>query len=438
MREKDAKPFLSHSVGHLAELSEDIKVVRWEEEGVAVDIENGGQCLKFTWSKLDKEKHYLPSESYPDTATANAEAGEEQKEEDPLLDCFDLGIMMNVSAWYGGAERYEEKWPTSRNSFDMSTFSSHDNYADHTKAGSVLEPRWIGDRGTALLIDSHVTFSVQSQGDGSLCVETPAKTIVYELCTADDIRGVHQYLLEKRTPHPASRPAAAMFEKPIWSTWANYRANITQDKVLEYANRIQQYGFEGSNLEIDDKWFELGTLALLLVTITVVFICRQDLISLHMDCQITHRSAEYGDFTFDPVKFPDPKGMISQLHAMGFTVTCWVMPFAANTSKAYLEGMQNGYFVKGENGGIVEWWQGEGMVLDVTNPSAVKWFVDRLNKLKKLGVDSFKFDAGEVVYLPQNPKFFKPLLQLADYTTQWTAIAAKFAPLAEVRCVLAL
>lgn len=44
---------------------------------------------------------------------------------------------------------------------------------------------------------------------------------------------------------------------------------------------------------------------------------------------------KYGDLEFDPVKFPDPKGMVAQLHAMGFKVTCWVMPFFEEASTAY-------------------------------------------------------------------------------------------------------
>ena len=43
----------------------------------------------------------------------------------------------------------------------------------------------------------------------------------------------------------------------------------------------------------------------------------------------------YGDLTFDVAKFPDAPGMVRQLHAMGFKVTVWVMPFVEENSSAY-------------------------------------------------------------------------------------------------------
>ena len=43
----------------------------------------------------------------------------------------------------------------------------------------------------------------------------------------------------------------------------------------------------------------------------------------------------YGDQTFDAAKFPDAPGMVRQLHAMGFKVTVWVMPFVEENSAAY-------------------------------------------------------------------------------------------------------
>ena len=45
--------------------------------------------------------------------------------------------------------------------------------------------------------------------------------------------------------------------------------------------------------------------------------------------------SSYGELKFDKRKFPNPRAMVSQLHAMGFEVTCWVMPFVEERSQAY-------------------------------------------------------------------------------------------------------
>lgn len=64
--------------------------------------------------------------------------------------------------------------------------------------------------------------------------------------------------------------------------------------------------------------------------------------------------------------------------------------------------------------------------IDFTNSKAVEWWVSRLRKLEALGIDSFKFDAGEVSWLPQVPSLAGPLdLQPAIYTLNYTTNLAK-------------
>jgi hypothetical protein len=45
----------------------------------------------------------------------------------------------------------------------------------------------------------------------------------------------------------------------------------------------------------------------------------------------------YGELDFDLEKFPDPKGMVDELHELGFKVTLWVMPFIEENTDAYRE-----------------------------------------------------------------------------------------------------
>jgi alpha-glucosidase (family GH31 glycosyl hydrolase) len=103
-----------------------------------------------------------------------------------------------------------------------------------------------------------------------------------------------------------------------------------------------------------------------------------------------------------------------RLHALGFKVTLWVMPFVEESSACYAEGCARGYFVSSEaSGGLglkpgfFRWWQQVPAVgLDVTNPAACDWFVGRLRALQEAtGVDGFKFDAGEPCLLPAAAPF---------------------------------
>jgi len=78
-------------------------------------------------------------------------------------------------------------------------------------------------------------------------------------------------------------------------------------------------------------------------------------------------------------------------------------------------------------------WRGNGTVLDVTNQAAVDWFSGRLRQFsKEFGVDSFKFDAGEVTYLPPRMRTATPLHNLNRYTTLYVNMAANFGRMIEV------
>lgn len=45
-----------------------------------------------------------------------------------------------------------------------------------------------------------------------------------------------------------------MIESPIWSTWARYKRNISDEIVLRFAQEIIDHGYFGGQLEIDDDW----------------------------------------------------------------------------------------------------------------------------------------------------------------------------------------
>lgn len=164
------------------------------------------------------------------------------------------------------------------------------------------------------------------------------------------------------------------------NTVFNLITDINQTALIGHAERIVRSKYMYSVFEIDDMWI-----------------------------------ASYGDLSFDSIKFPDPKAMIKRLHDLNFKVTLWVTPFCDYSSEVYVEGMVKRYWVMKKVRNEVEvvtelipatvlWWNNQrngSAVLDVTNPEAIKWFVDRLNRLKSdYGIDGFKMDAGETVYIP--------------------------------------
>jgi alpha-glucosidase (family GH31 glycosyl hydrolase) len=206
--------------------------------------------------------------------------------------------------------------------------------------------------------------------------------------------------LVKHFGHPAEMPPESLFTKPTWTTWARYKTNINEEVVLRFADEIIKYDYPYNVLEIDDRW-----------------------------------QVHYGDLGFDPERFPNPPDMIDQLHEKGFKVTAWVIPFLQPESQAFADGAKNGWLVRQQDGSpyLVEWWQGRGGLLDVTNPSALEWFFERLNQLQaRTGLDGFKFDAGEACFLPSDAVTYRPI-HPNEYTQGYVDAVSKQYRLTEVR-----
>lgn len=203
-------------------------------------------------------------------------------------------------------------------------------------------------------------------------------------------------------PIPCSSEKVKMMRRPIWSTWAQYKRDTDQNKVIEFAKQIDANNFSHSIMGIDDRW-----------------------------------SVSYGELRFDPVKFPDPADMVHQLHNLGFMVTLWVTPFAVSGSPSTTHPESSSYYVSMPDGttGYFDWWgTGKAAALDVTNPEACDWFVSRLAALQdQFGIDGFKFDAGEPCFLAPGSVLHSKLKTPNDYTRAWIHnVASKF-PIAEVR-----
>ena len=160
-----------------------------------------------------------------------------------------------------------------------------------------------------------------------------------------------------------------LFTAPVYNTWIELTFHQTQDGVLQYAQEILQNDLPPGVLMIDDGW---------------------------SDC--------YGRWQFSREKFRDPASMLAQLHRLGFPVMLWICPFVTPDTLEYRELERRGLLVTSENGlpHIAHWWNGWSALLDMTKPAARRWLKQQLDDLQALGVDGFKFDAGDSVYYPSD------------------------------------
>ncbi|XP_017855631.1 PREDICTED: uncharacterized family 31 glucosidase KIAA1161 [Drosophila arizonae] len=315
--------------------------------------------------------------------------------------------------WFGGSEQKQHYWPVERQQY--SNFS----YVPKEWGNmGVAERYWLNSEGFFLFVDNTTPLFIDQNAAGledQLCISAfsalpydrrlSSSKFSYHLGFAKDAKAAHMYAVKTLLGKPTGYPDERMVQHPVWSTWALYKAEVSDAVVRDFAKQILDNGFENSQLEIDDDW---------------------------EDC--------YGALTFRKRKFPDAKKLTDDLKALGFRVTLWIHPFINNNCTAiYKTAKDLGYLVVNQAGSAdTQWWNSkpkDAAYLDFTKPAVQEWFTTRLKRLQtEDGIDSFKFDAGETSWIPTDPVLQgdaneAPLQITADYVRT----VAAFGDMVEVR-----
>lgn len=177
-----------------------------------------------------------------------------------------------------------------------------------------------------------------------------------------NLRGAYLAAMKAHFPFSTIHLSERLFDEPIFNSWIELTFNQNEDDLLTYAKNIIQNGFKPGVLMIDDGWSEY-----------------------------------YGNWSFHSGRFPHAKQFVQELKDMGFAIMLWVCPFISSDTIAYREARDLDLLVKTSEGKpyICSWWNGHSAVLDFSNPAAVAWFDRQMGQLQQLGIDGFKFDAGD-------------------------------------------
>lgn len=215
----------------------------------------------------------------------------------------------------------------------------------------------------------------------------------------ETLKDAYLYVAKNYFKNTHKCPDIEMFKKPQYNTWIEMPYDCTETKVLRYANEILENGFPSGVLMIDDCW-----------------------------------SKDYGVWDFDTSKFQNPKGMIEELHRLGFKVMLWLCPFVSPDSAEFRKLEKLGYLVKNQDDStfITRWWNGFSAVYDLSNPKAYDYFKNVLVSLmEKYGVDGFKIDAGDPEYYNKDNKYFNSNC-LSEQATYLSKLGEEFS-LSELR-----
>lgn len=133
---------------------------------------------------------------------------------------------------------------------------------------AVNERYWLNSRGVFVYVTRETPLFITQTPDAALCFKAERKspyntdlapfTYTFHIGVALNPKLAHLQAVKRFLGHPTGLPDMTMVEKPIWSTWARYKAKIDDVKVREFLEEISSRGYTGSQLEIDDLWEENG------------------------------------------------------------------------------------------------------------------------------------------------------------------------------------
>lgn len=253
--------------------------------------------------------------------------------------------------WYGLSVNLGTDFPFSTAS--EFSFTPTQDWSDNQEA-----PLLVSSGGRFMWSEKPYDITVK---DGCILVTNAAEDFaLYE--GYGTLRGAFLEAAHRFFPANGQIPPENFFIKPQYNTWAELIYDQSQESILRYARGILENQLPPGILMIDDGWMRY-----------------------------------YGSREFYLNRFPDARGMIRELHEMGFEVMLWICPFISPDSAEFRELMEKDMLVKNSDGTVAirNWWNGFSGVLDMSNPGACAWLSEMLQSLMKMGIDGFKFDAGD-------------------------------------------
>ena len=272
--------------------------------------------------------------------------------------------------FFGGSTQYTAKLPIS---CDTEGYFLDMNYGHNQTM-----PLYVSTEGRVIWCEEPMTVSASG---GVITCEANAEIFLEKY--GDTLRDAYLGASKAHFPFSGKVPPLKFFESAQYNTWMEMDYNQTQEGVLKYAHAIVDNGYTPGILMIDEGWH-----------------------------------TRYGLWEFDETKFPDPKGMIDELHSLGFTVMLWVVPMytadglgfitSAFKDRTHLSGGVGNkeLFLRNDEGkvALVEWWNGYSAMLNLCKKEDCDFLEAKLRRLMdEYGVDGFKLDGGNIcAYNPQN------------------------------------
>ena len=114
----------------------------------------------------------------------------------------------------------------------------------------------------------------------------------------------------------------------------------------------------------------------------------------------------YNTFVYDTSLYPNTQAIVNYFHSKNVKVQMWITGVVNNDVQPLYDSIAAlNYFIKHNASGgpaIVQWWKGDGSLIDWYNPDAVTWWKGLMDNALDLGIDGWKCDGTDYYALLSN------------------------------------
>nr|XP_020443564.1 SITS-binding protein-like isoform X2 [Monopterus albus] len=293
-----------------------------------------------------------------------------------LKDCFS---MTNVS-WYGGATVRSQTWPINDQNATMQPFIVNDLKDNPSGFGSALEHYFLGSSGVAVLVSPDIPLQLGLESRQQFCLQTlPSMErlpLQYTVCVAHTVKAAHQEAAQQLSQHSRELPSMKALWLPFWKLLTNVDSGPKVERELRiFSNRLRRHQLGEGVISLNEHSTTL-------------------LSDMDHDYLNTRKRGMSKRLTRD---FPLVK-------LLNISIT--LSPFFGVDTTQFHTSLTDGteaYWLslpsapQGQLIPVMSQWRGQFCVkLNITNPGAVSWFLDRVGSLQAhLGMEYIMLEGGE-------------------------------------------
>ncbi|TRY77600.1 hypothetical protein DNTS_024423 [Danionella cerebrum] len=328
----------------------------------------------YTWDSVAEVKISLESEEDSETECYSITWTPIHCHVD-LKDCFS---MVNIS-WYGGASVRAPNWPINDVNISMQPFTVSDLRDNPSGFGTVLERYFLGSSGVSVLVAPNIPLHVGLDSQQQYCLQTPPSMermpLQYTVCVGHNMKTVHQESMRQLSTARRQLPNMEILRLPFWRLLSNVDSVVRLERELRtFSNRLKRHHLGEGVISLDEHSTAL------LASMDHSYLNDKKRTSTRQTRDLPFVKLLNISVTLSPYVSVDSEHFQTSIH---------------ERIDDYWLSLPSG--AQGQQVPLLTQWKGKYSVkLDITNPKATDWFLDKVDSLHSLlGMEYIILEGGE-------------------------------------------